>query len=159
MCLIFDLRYILTQNTLWFGKKATFLTQNILLRIIAGLFRFPPIIIRKNEKKYNFTAGAKLRRKRFSHSKTPKNAPKLAVFGHFLFFLFLKSIFFTLGIKKSLFCSSKCGIKYCNSYDMLRLRWNDLYQREAVPIKMVLINLLRKGTCNVSIGYILSPHI
>jgi len=64
----------LTQNTLWFGKKATFLTQNILLRVIAGLFRFPPIIIRKNDKKYNFTAGAKLGRNRFSHSKTSKNA-------------------------------------------------------------------------------------
>ena len=67
-------RYILTENMLWFGKKATFLTWNILLRVIAGLFRFPPIIIRKNDKKYNFTAGAKLRRNRFSHSKTPKYA-------------------------------------------------------------------------------------
>ena len=66
VCLIFDLRYILTKNTWWFGKKSTFLTQNILLRAIAGLFSFPTIIIRKNGKKYTFSAGAKLGRSWFS---------------------------------------------------------------------------------------------
>ena len=33
-----------------FGNKSTFLTQNILLRAIAGLFSFSTIIIRKNGK-------------------------------------------------------------------------------------------------------------
>ena len=101
-----NIRYILTQNTLWIGKKATFLTQNILLRVIAGLFRFPTIIIRKNDKKYNFTVGAKLGRNRFSHSKTPKYAKNWQFWAIFSIFLFLRSTFFTLGIKKSPFCFS-----------------------------------------------------
>ena len=76
VCLIFDLRYILTKNTWWFGKKSTFSTQNILLHAIAGLLSFPTIIISKNGKKYNFSARAKLRQNIFSDSKTPKYAQK-----------------------------------------------------------------------------------
>ena len=109
LCLILDLWYILTENPLWFGKKSTFLTQNILLRAIAGLFSFPTIIVRKNGKKYNFSAGAKLGRSRFSHSKTPKYAKNWLFLAIFSFFLFLRSTFFTLGTKKSQFCSSNVG--------------------------------------------------
>ena len=93
VCLIFDLRYILTKNTWWFGKKSTFLTQNILLRAIAGLLSFPTIIISKNGKKYNFSARAKLRRNRFSHSKTPKHAQNWLFLTVFSFFLFWDPLF------------------------------------------------------------------
>ena len=99
VCLIFDLRYILTKNTWWFGKKSTFSTQNILWRAMAGLLSFPTIIISKNGKKYNFSARAKLRRNRFSHSKTPKHAQNWLFLTVFSFFLFLRSTFFTLWIK------------------------------------------------------------
>ena len=109
VCLIFDLRYILTKNTWWFGKKSTFSTQNILWRAMAGLLSFPTIIISKNGKKYNFSARAKLRRNRFSHSKTPKHAQNWLFLTVFSFFLFLRSTFFTLWIKKSPFYSSNAA--------------------------------------------------
>ena len=57
---------------------------------------FPTIKICKNGKKYNFSAGAKLRRNRFSHSKTPKHAQNWLFLGIFSFFLFLRSIFWTV---------------------------------------------------------------
>ena len=109
---MFEYRHNSLCKTVWFGEKSAFLTQKTWFHAISRLFSFPTILICKKCTKYNFIATAKFRRNRFSYSNTPKHAQNWLFLAIFSFFLFLRSIFFTLGIKKSPFCSSKCCIKY-----------------------------------------------
>ena len=84
------------QKTLWFGKKPAFLSQKSWFQAISRLISFPTILICKKWTKYKFTATAKFRRNRFIYSNTPKHAQNWLFLGIFLFFLFLRSIFWEL---------------------------------------------------------------
>ena len=113
-CLMFEYRHIFPQESLWFGGKSAFLTQNTWFHAISRLFSFPTILICKKWSKYNFTATAKFRRNRFSYSNTPKHVQNWLFLGIFSFFLFLRSIFWELWTQNLLFYSSNVGWNILN---------------------------------------------
>ena len=109
---IFLLRAHFPQKSLWFNEKSTFLTQKTWFHTFPRLFSIPTILISKRWTKYNKTATAKFRRNSFS---CLNNNPKLAVFGQFLIFLFLRSFFWELWTPSDSFLTKSWKIN-CYQY-------------------------------------------
>ena len=116
--LLFDYGHIFPRQKCWFGEKSAFLTQKTWFHAISRLFSFPTIFICKKWAKYNFTATAKFRRKRFGYSNTPKHAQNWLFLGIFSFFLFLRSLFWELWTPNLLFHSSNVGLKILKNWSM-----------------------------------------